>query len=384
MFCSYIRKDAFHPNVLILSGFTISFAVYLFTDDLFTSKLTPETGLLVTALIITFVVACFIADTLFINTKKTFSLNLISFRRLKKINSSFMLLTIIFAALYVFLRIIDYRGGRFVDYLAEVRNNDIKNGPGLIGYIQTIYLVCWCFLLNTRQVMLEKFKTKKLNLMLALTLLIVLTALILNTGKQAIYIFLIASVISLHLKDVKKLLIVGGVGLAIFIGFMFYIRGLEQENGMVLYYLAMYSCSALIAFQEYYLKTVSDFLGSNAFWFFNKISDAIFATKHDYVMHLDFVDVGIRTNVYTAFSSYVYYSIALSFLIVFIHGFISGAIWRLGNYNVSYRVFYALFSQSVFFMFFHEVFMMSISLWIQIIIISGVLSFVFIKKRERN
>lgn len=375
-----IRRDAFHPAVLILTGFTISLTIYIFTEDFFTIKLEPFTCLLILSFIFTFAIASFMADSFFYSRKVHFDVDLISKVKLRRAYFCLMLLTTLLASLYIFFRMISYSGGSIIDFLASLRRNDIIEGAGWVTYIQTVYLVCWCFVLNLRNT-LKKCKLIDHNTLFLIMCLVVMFALILNTGKQAIYIFLLSTIISLHLKDVKKLIFIGVSGLFILIVFMFVIRGLERQNGIIFYYLAKYTCSALVAFQEYYINHPLDSLGSNAFWFFYKLSDVIFGTKHIFTTHLDFVDVGMTTNVYSAFSSYVFYSITLAYTILFVHGFIAGAVWRLGNYKVSYRVFYALFSQSVFFMFFHEVFMMNISLWLQIIFLSAIISFVFLNRK---
>lgn len=83
-------------------------------------------------------------------------------------------------------------------------------------------------------------------------------------------------------------------------------------------------------------------------------------------LHKEFVWVGLPTNVYTAFSDYVYISAELSYLMMVIHGCISGVLWRLSRNYISVKIFYSYFIYTFSFIFYHESFMTNISSWIQI------------------
>ncbi|MDP1051092.1 oligosaccharide repeat unit polymerase, partial [Klebsiella quasipneumoniae] len=84
--------------------------------------------------------------------------------------------------------------------------------------------------------------------------------------------------------------------------YMLFLRGLP---GGMAYYLSMYLVSPIIAFQEFYFQQVSNSASSHVFWFFERLM-GLLTGGVSMSLHKEFVWVGLPTNVYTAFSDYVY------------------------------------------------------------------------------
>ncbi|MFZ7872547.1 hypothetical protein ACO1CV_22450, partial [Escherichia coli] len=101
-------------------------------------------------------------------------------------------------------------------------------------------------------------------------------------------------------------------------------------------------------------------------------------------LHKEFVWVGLPTNVYTAFSDYVYISAELSYLMMVIHGCISGVLWRLSRNYISVKIFYSYFIYTFSFIFYHESFMTNISSWIQITLCIIVFSLNFLRPKIKS
>lgn len=81
-------------------------------------------------------------------------------------------------------------------------------------------------------------------------------------------------------------------------------------------------------------------------------------------LHKEFVG-GFANKCLYCFSDYVYISAELSYLMMVIHGCISGVLWRLSRNYISVKIFYSYFIYT-FLSFYHESFMTNISSWIQI------------------
>jgi O-antigen polymerase len=205
-------------------------------------------------------------------------------------------------------------------------------------------------------------------------------ALLMNTGKQIFFMIIIATSALIGINKIRQVIVITIIAIGLFATYMVLLRG---YGGSLEYYISLYLVSPTVAFQEYYFNHHPGMsISSNLFWFFERLSGFISGTNSHMIIHKEFVNVGVRTNVYTAFADYIYYSTFLCVVLTSIHGMLIGALWRSSSKNWIAAIFYALFCYSAIFLFYHESFIVNISSWVQIlfaIFIVGKLSKVIAK-----
>ncbi|MCD1124776.1 oligosaccharide repeat unit polymerase [Jinshanibacter sp. LJY008] len=369
----YIRRDSFYPVFLISSSYIfVSFSIY-WTRDILTSSFFLETQVFIFINIMFFSISCVIFDEIV----RKFSIN--NNLELRDNISSIQLFLAVLCIIYIVIRVSSYSISldSISKIINDIRKEDIVDGTSLITYLLPIIYVIWAYCLIWKR---EKEPSVTLLYIVLGFLLFIVT--IFTTSKQSAFLLLISAFYIISKRKLSSLLLFFAFGMFVFFFFSFILRngGDGELVSDMKKYMAFYISSPTIAFQEYYfLNQFPE--SSNLFRIFEKILNTISGSNNLSSLHRGFVNVGVPTNVYTAYSDYVYYSMGTSFLLSFLHGAVSGIMWRLAKNYPWAKVCYGYFAYSIIFVFYHESFITSISYWIQIVFLSILISSFFYKRK---
>ena len=354
----YLKKDIFYPAVCVNIIFALVLLGYEITSDIYAFQLNDATLIFLLCNVLTFTLSCLLTESVLdLNIRKVN--NAIYSIPSKKVHNV-GLLVISFSMIYICMRLSNYQfGTSLLSYMNLIRDADVEDtSRNFSAYMQPIILTTFALFIWSK-----KFTNTKVSKTFTLLVFIVfIFAIILNTGKQIVFMVIISYAFIVGVNRVKHYVyLITAVGV-LFSLYMLFLRGLP---GGMAYYLSMYLVSPIIAFQEFYFQQVSNSASSHVFWFFERLM-GLLTGGVSMSLHKEFVWVGLPTNVYTAFSDYVYISAELSYLMMVIHGCISGVLWRLSRNYISVKIFYSYFIYTFSFIFYHESFMTNISSWIQI------------------
>ncbi|MGL4726209.1 MAG: oligosaccharide repeat unit polymerase [Scandinavium sp.] len=373
VFISYrFTRDTFNPAFLMASSYLFVSAIILWTSGIITVEFKVETQLFIFANIVIF--------SLFSGLGcKVVSGGESAYQKAIKLKSSLLfVLLVTFSLFYITLRISDYGFSlqEFKNTLHEIRSEDVSDGHSAVQYFFTLVYIVWGYYLISRNI-----NPGSKVIFTALMVLLLVVAVV-STSKQATFMLFISTFYIATKRRLKSIVLFAILGLALFSFFSFIIRTSESNNfwDALKTYMAIYISSPTIAMQEFYL--LSDQLkDSNLLRIFIKLVGG----NVPVTLHREFVDVGVPTNVYTAYSDYIAYGWYVSYLLMAIHGFISGLLWKLAKFYFWAEVFYSLFAYTIIFVFFHESLITSLSLWIQLLLLSLLFSFVYqVKKIDRK
>lgn len=369
----FLKKDIFHPSVI--SNFVFAAVVfgYILSSHIYVYSLHANTLIFIFSSVATFSVAAYLFDSL---------TQLIQFKRKKngcyfsieKSNKKLAFVVLCLSFLYLILRLKGYSfGSSIIAYLNQIRAADVEDtARNPVSYLQPFMLASFAM-----YVLSNSISVNRLNKLANILIIAIFSfSILLNTGKQIVFMVIMSYFYIVGVKKTKHFvyLLLSVAGL--FAVYMVLLRGL---NGSVIYYLSMYLVSPLIAFQHFYFENNTSYAISHALWFFERIW-ALFSGGIPESLHKEFVWVGLPTNVYTAFSDYYTVSPFLNFFMMIVHGAISGILWNISRYNNVVKVFYSYFIYTFAFIFYHESFMVNLSSWMQMIIAIFILNFL-VKER---
>lgn len=352
-----VSKDTFNPVFLLTSSYIFVSAIILWTSDILTYDFKLETQLFIFSNIILFSLFCCLGSGL-IRINNCYQRGIITIHS----NLLFILL-VFFSASYIAVRVSGY-GISFQEIknsLHEIRTEDVTDGHSAVQYFFTLIYIVWAYYLISRKI---KPASKIILFFLMIVLLIVA---IVSTSKQATFMVFISTFFIATNRKLKSIIAFAILGLALFSFFSFIIRTSDDSSFWFALktYLAIYVASPTIAMQEFYLLS-TQVADSNLLRIFMKLTGGAVPET----LHREFVNVGVPTNVYTAFSDYIYYGWFVSFTMMALHGFICGLLWKLAKIYLWAQVFYSLFAYTIIFTFFHESLVTSLSLWLQLLILS--------------
>lgn len=352
-----IKRDIFYPAVAVNMMFALVILGYMLTSDNYAYILQTQTVIFILISVSIFSISCYVIENVFKTDVKMYEFTRNNFNRQKTVRIAYLL--IFFCFFYILLRLRNYSiGSSLISYLNEIRGDDVEaTSRDASAYLQPFILISWSMFLMSN--LKSKFKVSKI--MLFTVFLFLSFSVVLNTGKQIVFMVVLSSAYIFGIDRIKQLLILVVIVTLLFFTYMLVLRDL---SGGGLYYLSMYLVSPTIAFQEYYLNNPTSMIGSNAFWFFERIS-GLFYGGSPTTIHKPFVYVGLVTNVYTAFSDYIYYSKELCYVLMIVFGAMSGFLWRVSKIDWKVKIFFSYFLYTFIFMFYHESFLINISSWIQ-------------------
>ncbi|MDX6040104.1 O-antigen polymerase [Scandinavium lactucae] len=356
-----VSRDTFNPVFLMSSSYIFVSAIILWTSDILTYDFKVETQLFIFGNIFVFSLFSFCGSGL-IKGKD------INFGESIKIHSNTLFVLLCFFSLsYIIVRIAGYNVSlqEIKNSLHEIRTEEVADGHSAVQYFFTLIYIVWGYYLIAR-----KIKSSSKILLIVLMMLLLVVAVV-STSKQATFMLFISTFFITTRRKFKSIVMFAFLGLALFSFFSFIIRTNTNSSfwEALKTYLAIYVSSPTIAMQEFYLLS-SKIADSNLIRIFMKIAG--FAVPE--TLHREFVYVGVPTNVYTAFSDYVFYGWTVSYIMMALHGFICGLLWKLSKMFIWAKVFYSLFAYTIIFTFFHESLVTSLSLWLQLLLLSVLFS----------
>jgi O-antigen polymerase len=301
-----------------------------------------------------------------------------SYQKEVKIYSKLLLIMLVsFSLSYIIVRTSGYGFNlqELKNTLHQIRMEEVEDGHSAVQYFFTLVYIVWGYYLISRNI---KSGSKILFVVLMILLLVVA---VVSTSKQATFMLFISTFYIATKRKLKSIISFAILGLALFSFFSFIIRTSEENSfwEALKTYMAIYIASPTIAMQEFYLLS-DQIKDSNLLRVFIKLLGGTVPLT----LHREFVDVGVPTNVYTAYSDYIYYGWYFSYLLMSIHGFLSGLLWKLAKYYFWAGVYYSLFAYTIIFIFFHESLVTSLSLWVQLLLLSLLFSCVYQVKRKNH
>lgn len=358
LLCLYLKKDVFYPAACVNFIFAMVLLGYELTSDIYVFQLDDATLIFLLGNVLTFTLSCLLTESVLdLNIRKV---NNAIYKVTSKKVHNIGVFVILFSMVYILMRLSNYQfGTSLLSYMNSIRDADVEDtSRNFSAYLQPVILTTFALFIWS-----NKYTNAKVSKTFTLLVFIIfMFAIILNTGKQIVFMVIISYAFIVGVTRAKHYAyLIAAVGV-LFSLYMIFLRGL---SGGMEYYLSMYLVSPVIAFQEFYFQQVSNSASSHVFWFFERLM-GLLTGGASMSLHKEFVWVGLPTNVYTAFSDYVYISMGLSYLMMVIHGCISGVLWRLSRNYMSVKIFYSYFIYTFAFIFYHESFMTNISSWIQI------------------
>ncbi len=364
-----VSRDTFNPVFLLSSSYIFVSSIILWAADILIYDFKLEAQLFIFGNIVLFSIFCCFGSALV-------KMNGFIYRESIKIHSNLLLILLIsFSLSYILVRVSGY-GVSFQeikDSLHEIRTEDVADGHSAVQYFFTLIYIVWGYYLISR-----KIKPTKKIILIPLMLLL-LTVAIVSTSKQATFMLFISTFFIVTNRKLKSIIAFAILGLALFSFFSFIIRTGDNSSfwDALKTYLAIYVASPTIAMQEFYLLS-SQIADSNLLRIFMKLTGGAVPET----LHREFVNVGVPTNVYTAYSDYIYYGWIVSYFMMALHGFICGLLWKLAKIYLWAEVFYSLFAYTIIFTFFHESLVTSLSLWLQLLILSVLFSLCYKVKKN--
>lgn len=355
-----LRKDIFHPAVCLNLVFAVVLIGYECTSYMYIYTPTDSMLLFVLVNVLIFTLSALFGEgVLELNIKKTTQVSISLTGTVRNIKVMGWIV-IISSGLYLFIRLSNYQHGNgLLQYMISLRENDVVDtSRSYASYLQPVMLTTFSIFIWARKIALNKMNA----IFVFMVYLFFSCAIVLNTGKQIVFTIILSYAFLLGINKFKHYIYLFMAFSVLFITYMLFLRGL---SGGLEYYFSMYLVSPLIAFQEFYFSKVSITANSHVFWFFERLWGGM-TEGTAMSLHKDVAWVGLPTNVYTAFSDYIYITPMFCYLMMVFHGAISGVLWRLSHYYIGVKVFYSFFIYSIIFIFYHESFMTNISSWIQI------------------